>query len=214
MSRAALSTEGRPAGWVHRSTVPILLVAWFALSSIVVSTLMVGHWVPLPQPDRKGAWAALAGLRSTDAPLLVVHVLYADCSCSRRIFDHLVDSDRPARAEEVVLLVGQAPEFASQATAKGIRIHRIESQALKTDFGIESAPLLAVLSSRNVEYIGGYTERKQGPAIQDVAIIERIGDHLETEELPLFGCGVSAQLQALLDPLHIKYQPPAGDESR
>ena len=200
------------APWIRRAVVPALFVAWFCLSSVVVGTLMVGHWVTLPTPDRDDARTSLDGLRTTDAPLLVVHVLYADCACSRRIFDHLADSARPEHAEEVVLLVGAAPEFEARAPNNGIRIHRVKAKALKTEFGIESAPLLAVLSRTRVEYIGGYTERKQGPAFRDVAIVDRIASDLEAKELPLFGCGVSAQLQALLDPLHIKYPPSSRSE--
>ena len=180
-------------------------IAWFVVSSVIVSTLMVGHWVTLPKPERLDTWVALRTLRTTDAPLMAVHVLYADCECSRRIFDHLVTSKRPSNTEEVVLLVGRAPDFETHAAARGLRIHRIKAPSLKQDYGIEAAPLLAVLSDQKTEYLGGYTDRKQGPDIRDVEIIEALAENAAAKELPLFGCGVSAELQVLLDPLKVKY---------
>lgn len=193
----------------------VAFFGWFGLCSVVVGTLMVGHWVTLPKPDSDDAQlrAALEGLRQADAELLAVHVLYADCQCSRRIFDHLLASERPAHTEEVVLLVGSAPEFERGASDRGIRIHRVTPLELKVDFHIESAPLLAVLAPKGVAYLGGYTERKQGPAIQDVQIISRIERDAQVTELPLFGCGVSAQLQAMLDPLGVKYAVGGDEES-
>jgi len=61
-------------------------------------------------------------------------------------------------------------------------------------------------SQRRAPLLGGYTERKQGFDIQDVSIVERLRNEKSVAELPLFGCAVSRSLQALLDPLGIKYR--------
>jgi hypothetical protein len=168
---------------------------------------MVSHWFVLPRPDQGDPVmrSAFERLKETSARLLAVHVLYADCACSRRIFDHLLEREPPAGVEEVVLLVGDHPDFEAGAASKALRIERVEPAQLKSAYHVESAPLLAVVTDARVAYLGGYTERKQGPAIRDLDIFERLLREEEAPELPLFGCGVSRQLQALLDPLGIKY---------
>jgi hypothetical protein len=60
--------------------------------------------------------------------------------------------------------------------------------------------------SGGLRYLGGYTERKQGLMIEDVTIVERLRSERPVVELPLFGCAVSRSLQAMLDPLGIRYR--------
>jgi hypothetical protein len=45
-----------------------------------------------------------------------VHVLYAECRCSRRILEHLARSERPAQAQEKLLLVGDSKQQADART--------------------------------------------------------------------------------------------------
>ena len=184
------------------------LAVWFVVTSAIASTLMAGHWVTLPVPATTDARVidGLNALRNRDG-WMMVHVLYASCACSRRVFDHLLDSERPSDLEEVVLLVGDHDEFERAAPAAGYRVKKIASKDLWQSYGIESAPLLAVLDPhRAVRYLGGYTERKQGPQIQDLEVVHRLRADAEISVLPAFGCGVSAQLQRLLDPLKLKYR--------
>jgi len=174
------------------------------------STLMASHWVTLPKPDVQDQHLtqALGNLRNPADPpgWMAVHVLYTECTCSRRIFDHLFDSKRPTQVRETVLLVGDDREYESRARAAGFAVEVIAPHQLKERFHIESAPLLMVLDDSNaVRYSGGYTERKQGPEIRDRAIIERVVGEGAITELPLYGCGVSEELQGMLDPFGLKY---------
>ena len=170
---------------------------------------MVGHWIALPVPSMEDRQlvTALHKLRKKDG-WLVVHVLYARCDCSQRVFDHLLTSARPSDVEEVVLLVGDHEAFERSAPAAGFRVVKVQSKDLLQVYGIESAPLLAIVDpASRVRYLGGYTERKQGYRIHDVDLLEDLRATGNVLSLPAFGCGVSAELQRLLDPFRIKYRP-------
>ena len=56
-----------------------------------------------------------------------------------------------------------------------------------------------------VRYAGGYTARKQGLELRDRQILGDLMASGTTPLLPLYGCAVSKRLQAILDPIGIKY---------
>ena len=178
------------------------------MAFVVAASLMAAHAYTLPTPaaEDDALVDAVGRLREPDeARWLVVHVLYAECRCSQRIFDHLLASTRPSGVTEKVLLVGQREEFAAAARARGIAVLDVTPRELADDYRIESAPLLLVVAPDGaVRYAGGYTERKQGPEIEDVELIERLLRDETTTPLPLFGCAVSERLQAILDPLGLE----------
>ena len=179
---------------------------------VALGTLMVGHWYALPTPaaaQRPAVAAALSTLRSSDdrARWFSVHVLYAECRCSQRIFEHLYTSTRPADLSEHILLIGAHEEYARRAREGGFGLTQVEPEELARRFHLEAAPLLAITdSTEQLRYLGGYTERKQGLDIQDLAILERLRSQQSPDELPLFGCAVARALQTLLDPLGVKYR--------
>ena len=136
-----------------------------------------------------------------------MHVLYAECNCSKRIFGHLFHSERPAGVAERILLVGHDQTLEDKASAAGFKTEVVEPEALERRFHVQAAPLLLVSDPQDqLRYIGGYTSRKQGPDIRDREIIAGLRAEEPQPELPLFGCAVSAGLQQLLDPLGVKYR--------
>ena len=192
--------------------IPALILFWLlAPTSVVIGAiLMVGHWYTLPVPviDDPYLVRALADLRppAHRNSWMAVHVLYAQCRCSLRIFEHLFETSRPREIHEQILLVGAHPEFERHAHERGFAVHVLTPSDLKRTYRIESAPLLLVLDPSNrIRYAGGYTDRKQGAAIRDLEIISQLAAEGSTETLPLFGCGVSKELQEFLDPIGIKY---------
>lgn len=171
---------------------------------------MVGHWTVLPKPDVEDpAFAAqLNGLRAEqdDGQWVVVHVLYSRCTCSQRVFDHLFDDQRPAGAHERILLVEADAAIERRAAARGFAVETVSRAELKSEFHIEAAPMLIVIDPQgSVRYAGGYTDRKQGFEFRDTAIVETLAQGGDPAELPLFGCGVSKELQEVLDPFRLKY---------
>ncbi|MBL4689258.1 MAG: hypothetical protein JKY37_31990 [Nannocystaceae bacterium] len=200
--RARPSFTGRFAG--------VAVGAWAAISLLAGASLMVSHWTVLPKPDvdDPAFTEQLNGLRTAqdDQQWVVVHVLYSRCSCSQRVFDHLFDEQRPAGAHERILLVEADPAIERRAAARGFSVKIVTRAELKNEFHIEAAPMLIVIDPQgSVRYAGGYTDRKQGFEFRDTAIVKALADGGDPAELPLFGCGVSEELQQALDPFRLKY---------
>ncbi len=187
----------------------LLLFVWAIPCVVVGATLMVGHWVPLPVPDRsdpvlRDALAHVAAPKQSTWRL--VHVLYAQCRCSERTFDYLFERGKAPAADETVVLVGKHPEYERRAREAGFSVEQISRRELKERFNVESAPLLLVVDpAGQIRYSGGYTARKQGLDYQDLAILSRLQGGAEAKTIPAYGCGVSKELQSYLDPIGVKY---------
>ena len=184
---------------------------WAGLSIVAQTSLMAGHWYTLPTPDRtdvelQQSLAALVPAHA-EGSWTAVHVLYSGCRCSQRVFDHLFESPRPDGVYETVLLVGADAQIERRAATAGFDVWVLSPEDLESRFGIVSAPLLLVLGPEaELRYAGGYTERKQGYDVQDIKILETLQDGDDPTELPLYGCGVSKELQQILDPMGLKYE--------
>ena len=178
------------------------LILWVGGLLAITSTLMIGHWVSLPHPP---AGNTIAAEFVDNEGVNAFHFLYADCPCSRRTLEHVLERLPVDGVHETVVLVGSEREVASRALTAGYRVLEVTPQELKRRFAVEAAPLLVVTESTGrIVYSGGYTSRKQGLAFQDVLILEAAKDGLVPDELPLFGCAVSKGLKALTDPLSLK----------
>jgi hypothetical protein len=164
--------------------------------------LLSRHLVALPAPaPSPKLTASMAELRrpGTRGAWLAVHVLYSECRCSERIVDHLLSTPRPSDWAEVVLWVGQREPDARLTQRFDLR--RVGSADLAR-MGIEATPmLLAVDPGGVVRYAGGYTDRKQGPVIEDARILDAARRPERVASLPVFGCAVSERLRAELSTL-------------
>jgi hypothetical protein len=203
------TTRERARRW-GRNAATVALWIWAPACILLIACLMVQHWVVLPTPESKdpAVQQALARLRDerTRDRWQAVHVLYAECACSRKIVDHLLERGAIADVAETIVLVGEPSDLESQATAKGYAIDVVTPDELVQKYGFQSVPMLAVTDPRGtVLYVGGYTSRKQGPDIRDAAIIQALQRQEQTAALPLFGCAVSDALKQILDPLNLKY---------
>ncbi len=193
------------------------LVVWAGLAVLVQTTLMAAHWYTLPKPDRADPLLeqSIAALVSEDGTgqWAMVHVLYSECRCSQRVFDHLFETTRPEGAYETVLLVGHDAAIEARADTAGFEVVVATPAELERRFGIVSAPLLLVLDpGGTLRYAGGYTERKQGYGPRDLDILAVLQRGDDPTELPLYGCGVSKELQEALDPMGIKYDRASRSE--
>jgi hypothetical protein len=174
----------------------VALVAWFVVMVGVGAGLLAKHVLPFRTPEKNQKLeASLERLRTVDEQgrWLAIHVLYADCRCSARVADHLASTVRPAGWDEMVLWVGDpAPSDVLEARFDVRRIRSDELAAL----GIEAAPLLVALDpGGHVHYAGGYTDRKQGPVIDDRRLLAAARGSDSVPGLPVFGCAVSSRLQ-------------------
>lgn len=160
--------------------------------------LLARHLVALPSPVAARLAPAIESLRSPSerGRWLAVHVLYSECRCSKRVVDHIVATPRPPDWSEMVLWVGKV-EPSAELTAR-FDVRRITPADLAA-YGVEGAPSLVVVSpDGRVLYAGGYTERKQGPAIEDLRIMASAKKGGTPGALPVFGCAVSDRLKSEL----------------
>lgn len=199
---------------IERRVGKLLFWLWVPAALLVGASLLAAHWITLPTParDDERLLAALAELRVPGErdDWMVVHVLYAACKCSGRVVDHLVEEPRPTGIADKVLLVGSVPEIDQRLAASPLTVVHTTAAELAERYDIEGAPLLLVVDPTGaLRYRGGYTERKQSLAIQDIAILERLRTEGDVAALPLFGCAVSKRLRELLDPLGLRASPPA-----
>jgi len=192
--------------WIGR----ILLSVWAPAAFVAIGTLAVGHWWTLPKPDAKDPLVVAAihdRWQGSSHRWVGVHVLYSMCKCSERILRHLAERRPLPDMTEAVVLVEPNAEFERLIRDAGYELEVLTPSELSEKYHIESVPMFALMDGKGaLRYLGGYTERKQGLTIQDVSIIERARAQQSVAELPLFGCAVSRSLQALLDPLGIKYR--------
>jgi hypothetical protein len=201
---------------VHRVFLKTAFWAWAVALFVLATSLTAAHFYVLPKPGKTDVALerSLNGLRSPGdrRGWLAVHVLYAQCRCSRGILSHLASTARPHQVREKVLLVGANPEIApllTELAARGIQVVNTSAAELRDRYHVQAAPLLLVSGPDGaLRYSGGYTERKQGQLIRDLEVMQELVQNHEPPELPVFGCAVSRQLQQLLDPLALKARSP------
>lgn len=203
-----MHTAAETPGDRRRARFGVALVAVWALACVVIgASLMTSHWVSLPSPSTEDA-ALRRSLRRLHphSGWLAVHFLDEECACSRQILRHLKSRRALRDVEECVVLLGNG-EAAPELRAAGFAVHRCERDALAEKYHVEAAPLLVVADPEGAPvYVGGYTDRKQGLAVRDVAILEACRNRSVPQALPVFGCGASPRLRDILDPFALKYR--------
>ncbi len=170
---------------------------WALLSLLLVASLMVTHTYALPTPatltvQPTGRWQ-------------ILHVLYGRCRCSQRILTHLLARKALPDAAERIVLVGGGQAVAEAARDAGYQVEALTAEQLLERYALSAVPALAVIAPTGATaYLGGYTERKQGQDVEDVAIYRRARAGGQASALPLFGCAVGEALRAQLDPLSLR----------
>ncbi|MCE9571698.1 MAG: hypothetical protein K8W52_00940 [Deltaproteobacteria bacterium] len=188
-------------------------LALWAIACVVVGAYMLAAHLltlPAPAPGDPGFRAAIASQRRpSQHGWLVLHVLYQDCKCSRRVLDHLLATPRPADVDERVVLITDDgkldPEVVAAVQAAGLDLDVAAPAAVVARYHVEVAPLLVVIDPGDtVRYVGGYTTRKQGADDRAEAVIAATRRGEVVDPLPVFGCAVSAALKQKLDPLGVR----------
>jgi hypothetical protein len=177
-----------------------LLWIWAPASIVVVAALMMSHLLAFPTPAVHVVEAGLALTRPLGG-WRAIHVLFANCPCSRRVADALVARGAREDFAEQVLFVGTDEPLTGRLRASRFGVEDVTREELQGRFGIEAAPaFFAAAPDGTVRYLGGYSHYKQGPT-EDLRLLTLVRLGLRPDPLPLFGCAVSRELAARADPL-------------
>jgi hypothetical protein len=174
------------------------LLTWCLAVAALGGALTAAHELPLRvSPPPLGAPATQRWS--------VTHALATKCGCSKRVWAHLVKRGARSDVRERVLLVDATGEWQSALETAGFDVVPLEAGALRSEFGIEAAPLLVIRRPTGaLAYSGAYAEKRSAPP-RDEELISRAMQGEQLDALPLFGCAVSRELQERADPLNLKY---------
>jgi hypothetical protein len=204
---AGAASWASPARWRKLRPTPVLLLtAWAGVALVALSSLAVPHMAPMPQAQREARLAgALLELRTERRARFLVHVIAADCSCTQRLFEHLLARGPFAGAEEVIVFVGEDAVKRDAATRAGFRYTTLDAAELARRFGLESAPVLFAFDGESLRYAGGYFNHPSTLVALDADIAHRVTAGESPPPLPVYGCAVSDRLRKAVDPLGIVY---------
>lgn len=199
--RSVIEACKGPLGWA-------LIGAWLLLSLIGIASLGVSHTAPMPGPTpEERLTSALLALRDRPRMPFLVHVIYARCSCTERLFKHLVERKALPDLAETILFVGDDPGKQERARAAGYRFATVTPAELKQRYDLEAAPVLfAFTGDGRLAYAGGYFDKPAAVVALDERIISGVEHGGQPDPLPVYGCAVSAELQKSVDPLGIVYR--------
>jgi hypothetical protein len=190
---------------------------WASAALASAATLMAAHSYALPRPatDNLALQRSVAATRAPSARgrWRTLHVLYSACRCSQRVLTHLSARGALPDVDERLVLVGAHAGYEQAARDAGFAVEVLAPAQLPTRYGLSAAPAFVVADPHDqLRYVGGYTERKQGLALRDLALLAALRAGRASPELPLFGCAVSRSLQALLDPLGLMTKGLEGND--
>ena len=185
-----------------------LVAAWAAAVLVALSSLALPHMAPMTGASREARTIrALLALPHDARHDLVVHVIAAHCSCTERLFEHLVKRGAFADADEVLLFVGEDAAKQAAATRAGFRYVNVDAEALATRFLLESATVMFAFDANGaLRYAGGYFNHPSARSALDERIREQVRHGAAPEPLPVYGCAVSSRLRESVDPLGIVYK--------
>lgn len=218
--RAIFARDRAPAperirrSWAPGSVLTALATACWALAcTALLGTMAVSHVAPMPafaHPATSPTFAAFARLGAGRDRSLLVHVIATDCDCTRRLIAHLMAAHRTRGVDELIVFVGDASRWRAAAAEVGLPIVEIDADRLWLDYGVQAAPVLAVVSARGqVEYLGGYFDHPAARQPLDADIVKAWQRGTVPAPLPVFGCAVGTRLRERLDPLGLVYQSSA-----
>jgi len=189
--------------WLGKS----LLAGWAVVTMLGLASMSLGHMAAMPEPDDQARLTReLLALRREAGRGFFVHVIYAGCSCTERLFTHLIARARFADADELVLFVGEDPAKRRAAERAGLRFTTASPAELAARFGMEAAPvLIAFDAAGRLRYLGGYYNHPSTIFPLDEKIHAQLAQGAAPAPLPVFGCAVSPRLQESVDPLGIVY---------
>lgn len=197
-----LRTSLKIVGWTG-------LAVWLVTVSVALASLGAWHYVSLPTPSRAELASQLAARSVGASPRWeMIHILSAECGCSRRIATSLEQRHAQPDVRETIWWVGATNAQTARLQAAGFVLEAKSARQLADELKVESVPAVLIFSpTGQLQYSGGYAERN--PASQnlapELALLARVRAGETVPARPVFGCATSARLQQILDPLGLKY---------
>lgn len=186
---------------MRQRTVVALLLVWASAGIIAGAAFMRSHWVPLPVPPADNSPPTVA---ADGDGWTALHVLHAECGCSRRVLARLRERPPEPGVRERVLWVREGSNSGESFPA-GFEVEQLTGPELVRKYHLAAAPVLVVRDPAGaMRYCGGYTARKRGPDLRDLEIIRATRVGAPPAPLPVYGCTVAAQSKDAADLL-----PPA-----
>ncbi len=184
-----------------------LIAVWLVVGFIGIGSLAVNHTTSMPPPDDETKLTrAILAHRRHAGTTFVAHVIASDCSCTKRLFDHLLVRGAFPGVDEVVVFVGDDPAKQRAAESRGFGFSTVSAGALATHYALESAPVLLVFDAAGtMRYVGGYFDSPKALLPLDETIYAQVVNGKAPRSLPVFGCAVSPSLRKAVDPLGIVY---------
>lgn len=175
------------------------LAVWAAVS-IVAGSILTSFHQPFTLPNGSISSVALTAPAHT---WRVLHLLAADCGCSRKVFEYLAGRAPLQNITEEIVFIGPAEKFPSRdrLVALGFRVNTVRPEDVQ-QYGLTGVPLLVFISPKDeIAYMGGYG----AGSYRDAAIWSELQAGSVASPLPVLGCAVGNRLKRELDPLSWKY---------
>jgi hypothetical protein len=190
--------------WIGKA----LLAGWIIVTLTGIASLSVSHMAAMPEPDEEALLTrAMLALRRDSTRIFLVHVIYAGCSCTDRLFAHLLERGPFPGTEEIVLFVGEDGLKRQSVERAGFAFATVSAEELAARYGLEAAPVLVAFDAAGrLRYAGGYYAHPSTLSPLDQSIHAQLAKDATPRPLPVFGCAVSARLQQAVDPLGIVYR--------
>jgi len=144
----------------------------------------------------------------------VIHFITPKCSCSKEIFNHLmqrgpISEDRAI--ESVVIVDDNRLNFHDKLKERGFSTKAFTSEELlaRVSTSMKGVPLLIIYDQdKTIQYIGGYSENLINPLVKIniMSFIDKIALGESVKSFPVKGCSVSEEYKKILDPLGLKYR--------
>jgi len=205
MDEASAPASNRSAGRRRKAIGAALIAIWAAGMLLAISTIALPHMAPMPGASRAARTTqALLALRRDPRREFIVHVIAAHCSCTDRLFAHLVQRGPFADADEVVVFAGEDAAKQAAATRAGFRYATVTADDLAARYLLESAPVMFAFDAHgSLRYAGGYFNNPSDVTPLDEDLHAQVGRGATPTPLPVYGCAVSTRLRDSIDPLGI-----------
>jgi hypothetical protein len=180
-----------------RNIAKFSFIAVWAVVSILAGSVLTSFHQAFALPSK-----SISSLATSRHGWRALHVLAADCGCSRKVSEYLAARVVPKNVSEEVIIIGASDPFGNRDAllARGLGVKSVRAVDL-APFGLKGVPLLIFISpAGGIAYMGGYGMG----GYKDALIRSQLLAGARVSPLPVFGCAVSRELSREIDPLSWK----------